>query len=61
MNEILESSKSPQSSSICNHHLARGDLLDSRFSNNVGPSHVMWSGNPDVFGPRRFIFSVRYS
>ena len=24
--------KSPQSSSICNHTLARGDLLDSRFS-----------------------------
>jgi hypothetical protein len=25
-----QSSKSPQSSSICNHTLARGDLLDSR-------------------------------
>jgi hypothetical protein len=29
--ENLESSKSPQSSLICNHTLARGDLLDSRF------------------------------
>ena len=29
---VQQSSKSPQSSSICNHILARGDLLDSRFS-----------------------------
>jgi hypothetical protein len=32
---VQQSSKSPQSSSICNHTLARGDLLDSRFSVNV--------------------------
>src|SRR5271166_4559332 len=32
---LQQSSKSPQSSSICNHTLARGDLLDSRFPNNV--------------------------
>jgi len=29
---VQQSSKSPQSSSICNHTLARGDLLDSRLS-----------------------------
>ena len=34
---VQQSSKSPQSSSICNHTLPRGDLLDSRFSTNVGP------------------------
>jgi len=32
---VQQSSKSPQSSSICNHNRPRGDLLDSRFSNNV--------------------------
>ena len=32
---VQQSSKSPQSSSICNHTLPRGDLLDSRLSNNV--------------------------
>ena len=49
--ENLESSKSPQSSSICNHTLARGDLLDSRFSNNV----VSFSSNVVLRG---FLFSI---
>ena len=40
----LESSRSPQSSSICNHNLARGDLLDSRLSGQaiyvLGPLQI---------------------
>src|SRR5271165_224608 len=36
----LELSKSPQSSSICNHNLARGDLLDSRLSDQA--IYVLW-------------------
>jgi hypothetical protein len=40
----LELSKSPQSSSICNHNLARGDLLDSRLSGQaiyvLGPLQI---------------------
>ena len=38
-----ESSKSPQSSSTCNHNLPRGDLLDSRFSINVVWKRAMLS------------------
>ena len=58
-----ESSKSPQSSSICNHNLPRGDLLDSRFSINV----VSFSPNPLLSDPsfsinvvwKRAMLSVR--
>jgi hypothetical protein len=47
--ENLESSKSPQSSSICNHNLARGDLLDSRLS--VRTVYVLSSYEADVVKP----------
>jgi hypothetical protein len=58
-----ESSKSPQSSSICNHNLPRGDLLDSRFSINV----VSFSPSPLLSDPsfsinvvwKRAMLSVR--
>jgi hypothetical protein len=58
-----ESSKSPQSSSICNHNLPRGDLLDSRFSINV----FSFSLNPLLSDPsfsinvvwKRAMLSVR--